>query len=91
MNKSRKDIFVSMYPSVDLHGETSATMVAVLNEFINDSIYLKHSKIAVVHGIGYGILKEKTHQMLRNDKRVKCFYMQMCNPGCTIVELFLDK
>lgn len=90
MSKHNKNIFTAMYPSVDLHGETSATMVAVLNEFIADNVKLQNRKIAIIHGIGEGILKRTTHEMLKHDKRIKTYYLEMCNPGCTIAEINLD-
>lgn len=91
MSKCRENIFTSLYPKIDLHGETSQTMIAILNEFIDDNIKLGNPKVAVIHGIGEGVLKQTTHNYLRRDKRIKCFYLEMCNPGCTIVEINVDK
>lgn len=28
--------------------------------------------------------------MLKHDKRIKTYYLEMCNPGCTIAEINLD-
>ena len=90
MNKS-DDLFVSKYPSLDLHGETRDTMIAPLNSFLNENIKLGKKNVIIIHGKGTGILKNETHLYLKKDKRVKSFYQGFYNPGCTIVELVLDK
>ena len=43
--------------------------------------------IIVVHGKGEGILKAEIHNLLKRDKRVKCFYLDTFNVGQTIIEL----
>lgn len=91
MNKYNDDLFIKRYPKIDLHGETRDTMVFLLKSFINDNIKLRNEYIVVIHGIGEGILKEQTHKLLKQDKRVKSYYTGMCNPGCTVVQLTLDK
>ena len=91
MNKFSNDPFTSKYPSLDLHGETRDTMIHPLKDFLNDNIKLKNRNVAIIHGIGLGILKKTTHLILNKDKRVKSYYVSMYNPGCTIVELKIDK
>ena len=87
MNKYNDDVFIKIYPSIDLHGETRDTMVYPLKSFIDDNIKLNNKYIVIIHGIGAGILKNQTHSVLKKDKRVKNFFVGMNNPGCTIVEL----
>lgn len=89
MNNYKGKLFT--YPALDLHGETRATIVAPLNEFINDNIKLGNKNVAIIHGIGEGIIKKETHILLKKDKRVASFYIDIYNPGCTIVQLTLDK
>lgn len=89
MNNYKSGFFT--YPSIDLHGETRATMVVPLNEFIDDNMKLRNKTIAIIHGIGGGVLKKETHLLLKKDKRINSFYIDLYNPGCTIVELILDK
>ncbi len=79
-----------MYPSLDLHGEYSFSAKVMVHEFINDNITLKNKKICIIHGIGEGILKNTVHDLLKNDKRIKKYYIDFMNPGCTIVEIKED-
>ena len=76
-----------IYPSLDLHGEYSFSAKILTKEFINDNIVLKNKKICIIHGIGQGIVKKSVHEVLKEDKRVKRFYVDFMNPGCTIVEI----
>ncbi len=91
MSKFNDDLFTKNYPSIDLHGETRYTMIAPLNIFIDDNIKLKNKNVTIIHGRGNGILKQTTHEFLKKDKRVIDFYVGFFNPGCTIVELKVDK
>lgn len=74
-------------PSIDLHGETRETARILVNEFINDAIRLKEEKIVIIHGIGTGILKKEVHNVLKHNKKIKKYYIDFFNVGCTIVEL----
>lgn len=89
MNKP--NAFTYFYPSLDLHGETTYTMIAPLNSFIDDNIKLKNENVMIIHGKGSGALKKATHEYLKKDKRVKKFYLDNWNEGCTIVQIILDK
>ena len=90
MNNLNDDLFVKNYPSLDLHGETQDTMIALLNSFINDNLKLGNENIIIIHGIGGGILKKAVQEYLKKDKRVASFYVGLYNPGCTIIRLKLD-
>ena len=74
------------YPSIDLHGEYAFSAKELTKEFLDDSIILKNKKICIIHGIGEGILKNTVHEILKHDKRIKNYYVDFMNPGCTIVE-----
>jgi DNA mismatch repair protein MutS2 len=87
MNKIIHDPFTARFPRIDIHGETSLTCVAVINSFINDNIKLKNKDIIIIHGKGTGILKKATHECLKNNKKVKKYYIDGFNDGQTIVEL----
>lgn len=87
MNKIIRDPFTYYYPKLDIHGETSATCVAIINSFINDNYKLKKEKIIIIHGKGTGILKKATHANLKKNKKVKKYYIDGMNDGQTIVEL----
>lgn len=81
------DPFTVNFPHLDLHGETSFSIVYLINSFIKDSIKLKEYKVVIVHGKGSGILKKKTHELLKINKAVKRYYIDGMNDGQTIVEL----
>lgn len=74
-------------PKLDLHGETRETARILIDEFISDNIKIGNDKILIIHGIGTGIIKKETHKVLKQDARVKNFYIDFFNIGCTVVEL----
>ena len=80
-----------IYPTLDLHGEYSFSAEILTKEFINDNISLKNGKLCIIHGIGDGILKNTVHNVLKKDKRIKNYFVDFMNPGCTIVEIKEDK
>ncbi len=79
--------FLSILPTIDLHGYNRDMVKYVVTDFINDNIKLGNKKIVIVHGKGEGIVKEELHFILKNDKRVKRYYLDMFNIGETIIEL----
>ena len=81
------NIFLNILPSLDLHGNTRDMIKFLIDDFIKDNLKMKKYKIVIVHGKGEGILKDETHELLRKDKRVKSFYLDSTNIGCTVVEL----
>lgn len=84
-------IFIDSLPKLDLHGFDRETARVAIIDFINDNIKMRNEIINIVHGRGAGILKETTHQVLRENKNVleyKTFYN---NSGCTIAKLKFDK
>ena len=58
------------------------------NHFINDNIKLRNKKIVIIHGLGYGILRDEINRRFKRDKRVKKLYLSIDNAGCTIIELY---
>lgn len=80
-------IFVDSLPSIDLHGFDSDYARIKINEFIKDNISMKNEIIAIVHGIGSGIIKQETHKTLKNNKSVIDFKLFYNNVGVTIVKL----
>lgn len=83
------DIFTKYLPSIDLHGEDRVNALIKVDEFINDSIKLKHKKIIVIHGKGSWILKDGIHDYLKNDSRVEEYTLDI-NTGQTIISLKVD-
>lgn len=78
-------------PTLDLHGEYKESAIILTDEFINDNIVLKNSKIVIVHGLGSDILRKSLHEHLKHDKRVKEFKRDFFNPGATVIVLDIDK
>ena len=84
-------IVLSKYPKIDVHGETSDTVVAVVNSFINDNYKIKEQYIVIIHGKGSGILKNKVHELLKNNKLVDEYKLDVDNIGQTIIKLKENK
>ena len=80
--------FLNILPSIDVHGFTRETVYVPVSDFINDNIKLRNKKILIIHGIGYGILRDKINRRFKRDKRVKKLYLSIDNAGCTIIELY---
>ena len=85
----RSDILTSKSPRLDVHGETYESVSLYIINFIEDNYKLGNRFIAVVHGKGEGILKKRVHEILKNNKKVKDFYINNWNVGETIIELDL--
>ena len=83
----RSNILTSNSPHLDLHGETTAFLPVLVSGFINDNLKLKNRFIVVIHGHNSDILKKELQLYLKNDKRVKQFYIDPFNIGQTIIEL----
>ena len=82
-----EDLFISNLPSIDLHGyDRESARVAIL-DFINDNIKMKKKEIVIIHGIGSGILKKTTHEVLKKHKNVLDYKICYNNVGSTIVSL----
>lgn len=84
---SVNNIFTKNLPSLDLHGETRDTARVLINDFIKENIKLKKDKIVIIHGIGTGILKKETQNILKNNKNVIEYGLDFMNEGSTIVRL----
>ena len=80
--------FLNILPSIDVHGFTRETVFVPVSDFINDNIKLRNKKIVIIHGIGYGILRDEINRRFKRDKRVKKLYLSIDNAGCTIIELY---
>lgn len=81
------DPFISIYPSLDLHGFDRISAIIKVKEFISDSLKLKKYDIIIIHGKGSGVLKTSIHEYLKTDKRVIEYKTDNQNDGITIVKL----
>ena len=80
-------LYRNSMPQLDLHGEDRIGAKIKLNTFINDNYELDNGEIAIVHGIGKGILKKEVLNVLKNDKRVAEYNIDCFNEGCTLARL----
>jgi len=83
------NIFTNNLPSIDLHGEDRVNALIKVDEFIKDSIKLRHKNIVIIHGKGTWVLKDAIHEYLKRDKRVKEYSLDI-NIGQTLVSLEID-
>lgn len=74
-------------PRLDLHGEERALVYALVVEFINDNYKIGNKEIVIIHGKSTNILTKEVHNVLRDNKIVKKYYLNNWNIGETIVEL----
>lgn len=81
----------SKSPVLNLHGETRDSAPFLINSFVNDNMKLKIEYIGIIHGRSSNILKNTTHDLLKRNKYVDSFKVDIFNPGLTIVKLKLDK
>lgn len=84
-------IFIDSLPKLDLHGYDRETAEVAINDFINDQVKMHHELITIVHGVGSGILRNKTKETLLKNKSVIEFKLMYNNFGCTIVRIKFDK
>lgn len=87
MNKSINNPFIAKFPQIDLHGETTYTFVAVIDDFIKDCLHLGKYDAIIIHGKGSGILKKAVHEYLKHNKNIDSFYLDGYNDGQTIIKL----
>lgn len=85
--KLNEIIFISSLPTLDLHGYDREYATIKIKEFIRDNYLMGNVNVVIVHGIGEGIIRKITHDVLRQDKHVIDFKIFNENTGCTIVEL----
>ena len=74
-------------PKLDLHGEYREIARILINEFVEDNYKIGNKKIAIIHGIGKGIIKKEVLNTLKKNKKVGKYYINFFNVGETIVEL----
>ena len=80
-------IFIDNLPKLDLHGYDRETARVAINDFINDNYKMKNKFVTIVHGIGIGILKNTTNEVLKKNKKVIDFKTFYYNNGCTVVQI----
>lgn len=80
-------IDIHALPTLDLHGEYCDIAKVLIQDFINDNIFLKNKYIVIIHGKGTGLLKKTTHELLKKNKNVIDYKINIFNDGETIIKL----
>jgi len=80
-------IFIDNLPKLDLHGYDRETARVAINDFINDNYKMKQKFVTIVHGVGSGILRTTTNEVLKKNKKVIDFKTFYYNNGCTVVQI----
>ena len=87
----KSDVLTSKSPRIDVHGETYDSVSLILSQFVDDNYKLGNKFIAIVHGKGEGVLKNRIHELLKGNKKVEDYYLNNWNIGETIIVLKIDK
>ncbi len=75
---------------IDLRGKRGNEAMAEVEKFIDNAVVNEIFNVEILHGKGYGILKQLINEFLTNDKRVKNFKdapLESGGAGITWVEL----
>ena len=85
------EMFNSYSPVLNVHGETRDTVVYFLESFIRDNFKLGNVYIGVIHGRSSNILRNRVHELLKKNRYVDSFRIDIWNPGMTIIKLKIAK
>ena len=91
MKKANNNIFIDMYPSVDMHGLDRESARVLTDDFVKENIKLGNKKIIIIHGKGSHIIKQSVHQELNKNQYVEDYKLDNFNDGITVVSLKVDK
>ena len=74
-------------PTLDLHGVDREYARILITEFLQDHYQMKDERVVIVHGIGTGIIRKTTHEVLKKSSIVDEYKIDNFNVGMTIVTL----
>lgn len=77
----------SQLPTLDLHGMDREYARILIQEFISDHYHLRDERIVIIHGIGTGVLRQVTQDVLKKNSFVDSYKIDNFNVGMTIVNL----
>ena len=60
----------SRCPTLDLHGFDRDYARIMINDFIRDCYIMKEKRVIIIHGVGSGILRKTTQQVLKHNNYV---------------------
>jgi len=77
----------SHLPSLDLHGADRDYARIMINDFLLDHYKMGDRTVAIVHGIGTGIIRKTTQEVLAKNKLVEEYKIDNFNAGMTVVKI----
>ena len=86
INEKRK----SFNPTLDLRGQRADEALDNLQHFLDDAQLLSEKDLRILHGKGYGILKQLIREYLQGNKDVQSFHserLELGGDGITVVHL----
>ena len=76
-----------IHQELDLHGFDRYLAVLTVKDFITDMLKMHEKRFIIIHGIGSGILRKTTQEVLKKNRYVLDAKLDFFNPGETIVVL----
>lgn len=86
INKKRE----AFNPTIDLRGQRADEALDNLQHFFDDAILLSEKNLRILHGKGYGILKQMIREWLQGNRDVQSFRsecLELGGDGITVVQL----
>ena len=86
INEKRK----TFNPTIDLRGQRADEAMDNLQHFLDDAQLLSEKELRILHGKGYGILKQIIRDYLQSNRDVKSFRserLELGGDGITVVQL----
>ena len=86
INEKRK----TFNPTIDLRGQRGDEAMANLQRFLDDAQLLSEKELRILHGKGYGILKQMIREYLQGNRDVQSFRserLELGGDGITVVHL----
>lgn len=77
-------------PTLDLRGQRAEEALVNLQHFLDDALLLSEKELRILHGKGYGILKQMIRDYLQHNADVRSFQserLELGGDGITIVHL----
>ena len=77
-------------PTLDLRGMRAEEALEKLRQFIDSAILLSEHEVRILHGKGYGILKQLIREQLQATREVRSFRperLELGGEGITVVEI----
>lgn len=77
-------------PTLDLRGQRAEEALEQLRSFLDTAILLSEHQVRILHGKGFGILKQLIREQLQATREVRSFHperLELGGEGITVVEL----